>query len=78
MHSRVYQKKTFFSDVAVGWQKVAVGVKTNSKTKIFKFCCSVTSIFLKFEKIALTRKLQMVQSRNMRQKLQNDYVPTSV
>ena len=44
--SRVYQKKLFFSDVAVGWQKVAVGVKTNSKTKIFKFCCGLTQIFL--------------------------------
>ena len=30
-------KKLLFSDVAVGWQKVAVDVKTNSKTKILSF-----------------------------------------
>ena len=60
-HSRVSQKKLFFSDVAVDWQKVAVGVKTNFKTKI-----------------SFSRKVQMVQSSIMRQKLQNNNVPTSV
>ena len=85
LQTRVYQKKLFFSDVAVGWQKIAVGVKTNSKTKIFKFCCGLMPTFRcfygydpKFEKIALSQKLQMVQSSNMRQKLQNNNVPTSL
>ena len=46
--SRVYQKKLIFSDLAVGWQKVAFGVKTNTNTKIFNFGCRLTPIFLTF------------------------------
>ena len=48
LYHRVYQKKLIFSDLVIGWQKVAFGVKTNTNTKIFNFGCRLTPIFLTF------------------------------
>ena len=47
-YSRVYQKILTLSDLAVGWQKVAFGVKTNTNTKTFYFGCRLTPIFCTF------------------------------
>ena len=41
-------KNLTFADLAVSWQKVAFGVKTNFNTKIFNIVCRLMPSFLMF------------------------------
>ena len=80
------KKKRFIFDVAVRWRKLAVGVKTNSKTKNFQVLLWFDAFFLdvSMDTAQNLRKLPGLENYKWYKalicvkNLQNNNVPTSI